>query len=459
MEAGRQYVVGARPTLAQVNRRAWLVGGMSVLLVLAGATAVVRGRERCGEAVTSLPASRSSSPFLDADGRADQPDHDRDVLVRTLAADPAPIGEVVGAVGYHYEQWAQVSAYAQGIGIRTRDNPDFTMLDDQTLAPRWSVQVHTPRSAYDASERRYLLTPMPADGPPDLVALDADTGRRVWCTQVGEHAVRADDPYATQVLAGEDVAVLSPGGGTQESVRRLSGRDGSLVWQRTLDADAGDFLGDMGEGTLVAGGRAQFDLFDPASVEARGAGAALVLLSARDGSTIWTRRAPAGTDLHVLGTDPGSGTVFVQDWSARTQTTRLLAIDRSGNLAWYAVPAQGDYFDAALRSGRILVRARNRWTAYAIADGHRLWQRTVPEQPQFLPYGFTLEAIPLLDADHVLIGGTTAVHTLDLRTGRLTSAPLPTDGINTTYWPYELAVSDHLIAIATNTAAVVVRRE
>ena len=49
--------------------------------------------------------------------------------------------------------------------------------------------------------------------------------------------------------------------------------------------------------------------------------------------------------------------------------------------------------------------------------------------------------MPLLDDDHVLIGGTTALHTLDLDTGAITSAPLPTDGINTTYWPYQVAVS------------------
>ena len=75
------------------------------------------------------------------------------------------------------------------------------------------------------------------------------------------------------------------------------------------------------------------------------------------------------------------------------------------------MPARGAYFDAALREGRILVRAGNRWSAYAVADGHRLWRRTVPAQPQFLPYGFELDSVPMLDADHALIGGTTALHT------------------------------------------------
>jgi hypothetical protein len=51
------------------------------------------------------------------------------------------------------------------------------------------------------------------------------------------------------------------------------------------------------------------------------------------------------------------------------------------------------------------------------------------------------------------------LHTLDLGTGAMTSARLPVDGINTTYWPYQVAVSAGLVAVATNTGAVVTRRE
>ncbi len=371
---------------------------------------------------------------------------------------------MVGAVGYHYEQWAQVSAYAQGIGVRTRDNPDFTMLDDKTLEPRWSVQIKAKRSTYDASAKRYLVATMPGGSETDLVTLDADTGRRVWCAAWGGGTVRAGDPFATQILDDEDVAVLGPGAGGpsvrgKERIARFSEDDGEVVWQRTLDADSGDFLGDMGNETLLAGGREQFRLLDPQSLGNRRAGTALVLLSASDGSTIWTRPAPAGSDVHVLGTDPATGTAVVQEVGARAGTASLRAIDSDGNEKWSAVPAQGEYFDAALRGPRILVRAGNTWSAYNLTDGHRLWRRTVPAKPQFLPYGFELDSIPMLDPDHALVGGTSALHTLDLRTGEMTSAPLPTDGINTTYWPYQVAVSDRLIAVATNTGAVVVRRE
>jgi outer membrane protein assembly factor BamB len=215
----------------------------------------------------------------------------------------------------------------------------------------------------------------------------------------------------------------------------------------------------MGGQTLLVGGRPQFELFDAQAMSRRRAGPALVLVRAGDGSTVWTRQAPAGVDVHVLGTDPDSRTAFVQEWNSTTKSTRLLALDEQGNQLWYAVPARGGYFDAALRSGRILVRAGNRWSAYDITNGDLLWQRTMPNRPQFLPYGFELDSVPLLDDDHVLLGTTTALRTLDLSTGAMTSAALPTDGINTTYWPYQVAVSPGLIAVATNTGAAVVRRE
>ncbi len=442
-----------------MRRRPWLIGSVGLVLVVAASFAFARSRDGCGTTVRSRTAAESSTPFLDAAQRREQPDPERDTLVRTLEAATPPVGEVLGAVGYHYEQWAQVSAYSQGIGVRTRDNPDFTMLDDRTLRPRWSVEVSTPRSAYDADDDRYLVAPFPEDGPAELVALDAATGERAWCAEVGGTAVGSEDPFATAVLPGGDVAVLAPATDGEERIVRVGGRDGSPGWERTLDAGAGDFLGDLGEGTLLAGGRTQFALFDAEDVAARPAGVALVLLSARDGSTQWSMRQPAGADVHVLGTDPATGTAVVVEWIPSRGTTRLIAIDRAGNQEWFAVPTRSAYFDATLRAGRVLVRAGDVWSAYALDSGSRLWQRTVPAEPQFLPYGFELDSVPLLDDDHVLVGGTTALHTLDLRNGRLDSLPLPTDGINTTYWPYQVAVSPGLVALATNTGAVVFRRE
>ena len=122
-------------------------------------------------------------------------------------------------------------------------------------------------------------------------------------------------------------------------------------------------------------------------------------------------------------------------------------------------PKLGHTLDTALRAGRVLVRSGSRWVAYDAGTGRPLWRRTMPSKPQFLPYGFELDDVPLVDADHAVLGTTTGLRVLDLGTGALTATtPLPTDGINTTFWPYQVAVSEHLVAVATNTSAVVLRR-
>ena len=432
-------------------RRGWAVGLMSLLLVAVGGLTWWReSRDACGQAVTSVPGSASRSPFLDAGERRRQPDADRDRLVATLSEDPAPIGEVVGAVGYHYEQWARVSAYALGLGVRTRDNPDFTMLDDRTLAPRWSVRVGTPRSTYDASRRTYLVATLPNDTAPDLVALDAGTGRRRWCATL-DAAVGGDGSLATQILAGEDVAVLGPSG-----LARLSGQDGRRLWTADPRAGSGDFLGELDDDLLLAGGVEKPEILDPDAVGTSTAARSLAGVATASGRIAWTRDTPAGTLDRVVGTDPSLGVAVVEE---RTRSGgRLLGLDAAGTQTW-SLTTGPDPVDSALRAGRLLVRSGLRWSAYDVRDGHRLWRLTVPTTPQFLPYGFELDGVPLLDADHALLGTTTALRVLDLSTGTMTAAPLPTDGISTTYWPYELAVTDHLVAVATNTGAVVVRRE
>ncbi|RYD66695.1 MAG: hypothetical protein EOP58_04925 [Sphingomonadales bacterium] len=62
----------------------------------------------------------------------------------------------------------------------------------------------------------------------------------------------------------------------------------------------------------------------------------------------------------------------------------------------------------------------------------------------------------MLDADHLLLGATDALVKLRLRDGQRERWALPTDGINTTYWPYRVALSGSTLAVATNTGAVLV---
>ncbi len=429
---------------------------VAVLVAGGAAVALGGGRSSCGGDVTSLPASRSSSPFLDADGREQQPDEDRDRAVASLGSAASPFGEVVGAVGYHYEQWAQISAYAQGIGIRTRDNPDFTMLDDHTTRPLWSVQVGTRRSAYDADDDTYLVATMPKDGSPDLVALDADTGKRRWCAHLGGSHVGADDPFATLLLDDGGLVVLGPGKGEDERVVRFD-RHGKQVWAKQVDADHGDFLGGVGDGLLVAGGRPQSELTDGQPEGKQPPATWLQALDLGTGQKAWRRSVPEGTGIHVLGV--AGGRTLLSQRSDGEDHERLIALDEAGKEAWTVDPRLPSPFDATLRAGRVLVRSRDTWAAYDAATGRLLWRRTMPTKPQFLPYGFQLDDVPLLDDDHALLGTTTGLRMLDLRSGRLTAtAPLPTDGINTTFWPYQVAVSPDLVAVATNTGAVVLRR-
>ena len=100
------------------------------------------------------------------------------------------------------------------------------MLDDESVRPRWSVEVDTKQSTYDASDRRYLVATMLSDTAPDLVSLDADTGRRIWCVALGGSAVRPSDPFATQVLDDEDVAVLGPADGGRNASSGSPGETG-----------------------------------------------------------------------------------------------------------------------------------------------------------------------------------------------------------------------------------------
>ena len=88
-----------------------------------------------------------------------------------------------------------------------------------------------------------------------------------------------------------------------------------------------------------------------------------------------------------------------------------------------------------------------------------MWQRAIPTKATFFPYGFTLDQMPSLDADHVLMPTTTALWILDVRTGTDVAYPLPTDGINTTYWPYQLVVTPNLLGVVTNTGAILAARE
>lgn len=429
-----------------------LVGGVAALLLLGSSGLAVARHVRataCGAHVDTVAAS---SPFLDARGRAAQPDARRDRLVRSAGA--WPFGPVLGAAGYDYDQYLHVAGLPGGLAVWTRDNPTMAFLSAGSLRPRWGLRTDTARSAWDVGAGRFLDIALPHGHVPELSAVTLARGDRLWCAPLGDRPVRPDDPLATLVLARGDVAALTPGPPGQVVLSRLAGADGSLRWHRSVRISGGDFLGDLGGGVLVAGGVRAWRLADAGWLARQAEGPSLAGLSAGSGALRWTWQSPAGTAVHVLGTDVSSGLVVLMSWGPAGG--RVFALDRSGDQVWSAEPFPGYHLDATLRSGQVLVRADGRLAGYDARSGSREW--SVPTPGQFFPYGFEIDAGPSLDARHVLLGGTTALLRLDLETGEMSSYPLPRDGINTTYWPYQVAVTDRLVAVVTNTGAVVLRR-
>lgn len=438
--------------MGRTGRRRLVVAVATVLLL--GSAGLAVGRHvratACGSHVETV--APSASAFLDARDRAAQPDPRRDRLVRAAAG--WPFGPVLGAAGYDYDQYLHVAGLPGGLAVWTRDNPTMGYLSDGSLRPRWGVRTDTARSAWDVGTDRFLDIALLRHAAPQLSTLALSDGHPLWCARLGDRPVGAGAPLATLVLPGNGVVALTPGPPGRLVLSRLAAADGSLQWQRAVRVAGGDFLGDLGRGLTVAGGVPAWRLVDAAWLARRPARTAVVGLSTRSGAVRWTWRSPAGTAVHVLGTDAALGLVVLMSWGPGGG--RVFALDRRGSPVWSTQPFPGFHLDAALRSGRVLVRADGRLAGYGARTGRRLW--SAPTPGQFFPYGFEVDAAPSLDARHVLLGTTTALRSLDLDSGTMSSYPLPTDGINTTFWPYQVAVTDRLVAVVTNTGAVVLRR-
>lgn len=430
-------------------RRWWLVGGLVAVLVLAGLGVGVAWRpddRPCGAAVASYGAAASTSPF---DGPAEPADPR---LVRALGR----YGEVLGGYGYDYVP-PQVTSYAAGLGVRLRDDNRFTLLDDATLAPRWSVAVGTPSSTFDRSASQYVVVTLPGDAAPEVVALDLSSGERRWCAALDADPV-ADEPVSTRVLDDGSVLVLVGGDGSRAS-RALRVGDDGVAWEASPAAGSGDRLETTPDGALaVVGGSPLTDLLDPAALATNDDEVALAGLSVADGTTRWSVPGAPGSDLALAGVADDGTVVATEAVDGEAQPSLVGLSSADGSEVWRTTPARGTAFDTTVRGDRVLVRAGTTWTAYDAADGAELWSFSVPATPQYLPYGTVLDSLPSLDPDTLLVGGTAALVTLDLRDGSRRAVPLPTDGVATTYWPTSLAASPGLLAVVTNTATVVVRR-
>jgi outer membrane protein assembly factor BamB len=390
------------------------------------------------------------SPLLGPAKMQEQPDARLDRLAASVGAMEPPFGDVLAGVGYDYDQWLHVYGIEDGVLAFTKNNAPVTVLDPQTLAARWALRPASKRIAWDASGGRLLLLDLSASDPTRVSAYDVADGPRRWCTSLGQEH-HDGDPVSTTYLDGGDPLVALPDG-KRIAVSRLAAGTGATVWSRSFTSvGRADYLGPLTGPHVVAGGTEEFRLADQAPTAS--AGPAITALDASDGSPAWTWDAEADTLVHVVGV--ADGRVLAVRRGA--DGVHLFALSDSGQEEWSVVP-QDLAFESTLRDGVVVMKSASALHGYDAATGELRWTEKVPTDHTYFPYGFTLDQMPSLDDTHVLLPTTTALVVLDVRDGSRQSYPLPVDGINTTYWPYQLLVTPDLLGVVTNTGAVVAKR-
>lgn len=431
--------------------RRWTAALVAAVVVSVGVVVVVR---MVGDDGPDCADARveARSPLLDPAGMAAQPDERLDVLTAAIGEMAAPYGEVLAGVGYDYDQWLRAYGVADGVLTWTKNNAPVTLLDSTTLAPRWSLRPASKRTAWDASADRFLLLDLDASVPTTVASYAMDDGGQVWCTELA--AAHTDgDPVSTTFLDGGDVLVALP---AEEGITmsRLAAKDGSEVWSRVMD-DVGraDYLGALSAEVAIAGGVEEFRLAQPADPDE--AGDAVTAFSTKDGEPVWSWEPGPGAAAHVVGVDAGRVIVVVRSAAG----VEMVALDdEDGSVLWQE-RTRGGAFEASLRGDVVLTKSPSELVGYDARTGKVRWRFATPTDRTYFPYGFTLAQMPSLDADHVLLPTTTSLGVLDVRTGTATDQPLPTDGVSTTYWPYQVLVTEDLIGVITNTGGVFVRRE
>lgn len=390
------------------------------------------------------------SPLLSPSGMREQPDERLDTLVAAADGWAAPFGPVRAGVGYDYDQWLRLYGVRGGLLAFTKNNAPVVFVDS-SLKARWALRPDRKRIAWDASPDRFVLAELAKGKDTRVGSYSLGSGKERWCVSVdADHA--DGQPVATAFLGDGDLLVALPDPKGLR-VARLADSDGQVRWERSISGVArGDFLGVLGEDTFVAGGVEEHRLAqpDPAATGGRVIGA----FRDTDGSRVWSHRDRPGSVSHVAGI--AGGRVIVVTASA--QGSSLTALDQDGEPAWTIAPRDGAT-ESTVRGGLVLMRSRTGLDAYDARTGAARWHRDVPTAATYFPYGFTLGQMPSLEETHVLMPTTTALRVLDVTTGKDVAYRLPVDGISTTYWPYQLAVTDELVGVVTNTGGVVTGRE
>lgn len=428
----------------------WWIAAFGVFLLVVVAVVVVAVRTKVGPCRDEL-VDGPRNPLLTTAGMKAQPDQRLDALAAAVGQMDAPFGDVVAGVGYDYDQWLHLYGIDAGVLAFTKNNAPVTLLDPDTLTARWALRPESKRIAWDASGGRFLLLDLDATRSTRVSAYDVKDGHRVWCAEVGQ-GQRASDPVATTFLDDGDVLTALPDGG-KVAVTRLAAGTGQQRWSRSYAGiGRADYLGPLTGDLVLAGGTEEYRLAEQAPDTK--AGPVIAALRTSDGDPAWTWSAEAGSVVHVVGVDDGR-TIAVERGAGGV---RLFALSDTGEELWSTQP-QDAAFESTLRGGVVVMKSAAALYGYDDRTGTLLWRKPVPTDRTYFPYGFTLDQMPSLDDTHVLVPTTTALAVLDVRDGTQADFALPVDGINTTYWPYQLMVTPDLLGVVTNTGAVVTRRD
>lgn len=441
----------AAPSLTLPRR--WLAALLAAVVVAVGGVVVLQV-VRDGDRTATCADTRleASSPLLDVDGMREQPDERLDVLAAAVGEMGPPFGEVVAGVGYDYDQWLHAYGVEGGVLTWTKNNAPVTLLDSGTLEPRWSLRPGSNRTAWDASADRFLLLDLEAEQPTAVSSYALDDGRRQWCSELATSHAEGDPVSTTFVDGGDVLAALATDGGM--TLTRLSGEDGNQVWERRMTGvGRADFLGALSAEVAIAGGVEEYRLAEPADPGT--SGDAVTAFAVEDGEPVWSWDPGPGSAAHVVGVADGRVVAVVRSAAG----VDLVALDDEDGTVLWQVRSRGRAFEATLRGPVVVTKSPAGLVAYDARSGAERWRFATPTDRTYFPYGFTLGQMPSLDATHVLLPTTTSLQVLDLTTGEAVEHPLPTDGVSTTYWPYQLLVTDDLIGVVTNTGGVLARRD
>ena len=353
------------------------------------------------------------------------------------------LGRVIGAVGYDQTQWLRSASVPGGFATWTADNAVIGFRGPRGTV-HWGLRQTSDQQAWAVVADTFVNLDLHPHRQVRAAGYEVRTGAARWCANLGSPTVYGD---SLTVAAGSARSTWVVTAGDTLSHVDAEGRVDTSVALTGVDRAA--YAAQIGS-LLVVGGRPSHLLTAPdPTVPAPPAGAPAV--TGFDAASLAVRwRWGRGLVAHVVGQAGRSLIVEVVNHG----TLALVALDLDGRERWRTDLPQGTTADMTLRDRIVVARSARTLSGYDAATGARRWTRELGAGQAF-PFGLDLSTQPDVGA-HLLVGTTTALVSIDPRTGATRTYPLPSSGSSTTFWPYEIVVSAGSAIVETNTGAVLV---